>query len=82
MRLLMDMGKVLGKSFHIRIQSKSIFFLDHLIKYHSDDASSIKIALKVMIDYRNSFFQLSEFVDLFSLIDLFRYIRIDDQKSM
>ncbi len=48
MRLLIDIGKILGKIFIDEFNKISTFFLDHLIRYHSDDASSIKIALKVI----------------------------------
>jgi hypothetical protein len=50
MRLLMDMGKVLGKNVILISRRNRVSVLDHLITYHSDDASSIKIALKVIID--------------------------------
>jgi len=48
MRLLIDIGKILGKIFIDEFNKILTFFLDHLIRYHSDDASSIKIALKVI----------------------------------
>jgi len=48
MRLLIDIGNVLGKISASKSNSAYFSLLDHLIAYHSDDASSIKIALKVI----------------------------------
>jgi hypothetical protein len=67
MRLLIDVGHLLGKIFinKNRDELNPIFYIDHLITYHSDDASSIKIALKVREEYLN----------LFSLILILRFTR-------
>jgi len=49
MRLLIDIGKLLGKCF---VRTKKIiysFFVDILVENHSDDASSMKTALKVCL---------------------------------
>jgi len=49
MRLLIDIGKLLGKYF---VRTKKIiysFFVDILVENHSDDASSMKTALKVCL---------------------------------
>ena len=47
-RLLIDMGKLLGKSSQFCMTKERFHFsIDVLVENHSDDASSIKTALKV-----------------------------------
>lgn len=55
MRLIVDLGSLLGKRISRYNQvapSAWVSRVDHLISHHSDDASSIKVALKVTVDVR------------------------------
>ena len=85
MRLIVDLGFLLGKPISRYPQvspSAWVSRIDHLISHHSDDASSIKVALKVTVDvFIIDCIHVID-LDIFSFFDLLRHLRSGYHETM